>query len=140
MLISGICRRARLGGFTLLEMLVTLAIVALLAGISLPNMYRIMERSRLESQRKAIMSGIENLGYRAYLLGKPYLLTALTDTTPDAPFPLPIGWKVTAESSISFAVNGVCQGGYIRVTDPQEGSARFFLRPPDCRAEAADEG
>lgn len=132
---SAICRRADQGGFTLLEMLVVLAIAGLLAGIALPNLSKMAERSRIGTERTGIVSSLENLGYSAYSNGKPYTLVALDATSDNSPFKVPDGWRIVAENPINYAVNGVCSGGVVTLFGPDRTAERLLLKAPLCRAE-----
>lgn len=135
MRISATCRPTDQSGFTLLEMLVVLAIAGMLAGVTLPNLAKMAERAHLSTQRQSILSGIENLGYRAYSNGKPYSLTALDSTSDTPPFVIPEGWRLKAERPITFAVNGVCSGGVIVLSGPDQASEQLLLKAPLCRIE-----
>lgn len=136
MRMSAICRRAE-QGFTLLEMLVVLAIAGLLAGVALPNLSKMMERSRISTERQSILGNIENLGYWAYANGRPYMLTSLDATSDAAPFRVPAGWSLKATKPVAFAVNGVCSGGVIELSGPDQSSEQLLLKAPLCRIEAS---
>jgi len=129
------CRPTDQSGFTLLEMLVVLAIAGMLAGVTLPNLSKMADRARLSTQRQSILSGIENLGYWAYSNGKPYTLTALDQSSEKPPFSIPEGWRLKAERPITFAVNGVCSGGVIALSGPDQASEQLLLKAPLCRVE-----
>lgn len=133
---SATCRPTDQAGFTLLEMLVVLAIAGMLAGITLPNLTKMADRARLSSQRQTILSGVENLGYRSYSNGKSYTLTTLDSTSDAPPFGIPEGWRLKAESPITFAVNGVCSGGVVVLSGPDQASELLLLRAPLCRIES----
>jgi prepilin-type N-terminal cleavage/methylation domain-containing protein len=122
-------------GFTLLEMLVVLAIAGMLAGVTLPNLSKMAERARISTQRQSLLSGIENLGYWAYSNGKSYTLTALDPTSETPPFVIPEGWRLKAERPITFAVNGVCSGGVIALFGPDQAGEQLLLKAPLCRIE-----
>ncbi|MEI8353589.1 MAG: type II secretion system protein [Lentisphaerota bacterium] len=129
------CRPTEQSGFTLLEMLVVLAIAGLLAGVTLPNLSKMADRARLSTQRQSILSGIENLGYWAYSNGKSYTLTALDQASEKPPFSIPDGWRLKAERPITYAVNGVCSGGVIALSGPDQASEQLLLKAPLCRVE-----
>ena len=116
-------------------MLVVLAIAAMLAGVALPNLSRMADRARLNTQRQGILNGIENLGYWAYANGKSYSLTVLDSASVAPPFSMPEGWRLQAESPIAYAVNGVCAGGVITLSGPDQASEKLLLRAPLCRVE-----
>lgn len=132
---SAICRPTDQAGFTLLEMLVVLAIAGMLAGVTLPNLSKMAERARIGTQRQAILSSLGNLGYWAYANGKPYTLIAMDAKTDTPPFSVPEGWRLQAETPISYAVNGVCSGGVVTLYGPDQTTERLLLKAPLCRAE-----
>jgi len=137
--ISGIA-----GGFTLLEILVVLAIVGLLAGMVLPQLQKMASSVEISNQRTDIKLAIEGLGYQVYATGKPVVLadvaaiSATESTKPDHPLRIPAGWKIQVLQPVRYAINGVCSGGRIAITDPNQVREAFLLRPPRCRLEPMD--
>jgi prepilin-type N-terminal cleavage/methylation domain-containing protein len=136
---SGTCHPIELRGYTLLEILVVLAIASLLIGITLPQMAKMAERSRIETQRKSLMNAIEGLGYRAFSSGKVLRIQAIANIerghADDLPFDTPDGWKITTSNAVAYAVNGVCSGGILNVTFPDGLSEQWRLRAPLCQVE-----
>lgn len=136
------CRIPR--GFTLLEILVVLAIAGLLAGVVLPQLQRLASSVEIASQRTAVKSAIEGLGYQAYASGRAILLTDVDparrqeDAATAVPFTVPVGWQVRALQPVQYAANGVCSGGRIVITDPSHGREAYRLAPPRCRLEAIE--
>ena len=123
--ISGICLQVtRINskapyGFTLVEILVVLAIVGLLAGVALPQLQKMASSVEISTQRTAIKSAIEELGYRAYVSGKPIALTnangiSSSGNTPrEQPLIIPSGWRLQVLQPVIYAINGICSGGRI---------------------------
>ena len=88
-------------GFTLIEMLVVITIVALLAGLVTPTLYRLARRFEINAQREQITIEIAQLGYRAYLSGQPVALgqpaasgVQPSDASAKPPLNLPDGWRI----------------------------------------------
>lgn len=133
--------RAKSRGFTLLEILVVLAIAGLLAGVVLPRLQKLAVGVEVESQRTEVKSAIEGLGYRAYATGKAIMLVDLDPSRPrgsggSAPhIAIPAGWQVRAMQPVHYAANGVCSGGRIVIADPSQGREAYRLAPPRCRLE-----
>jgi len=148
--ISGICRQVtRINskasyGFTLVEILVVLAIVGLLAGVALPQLQNMASSVEISTQRTAIKTAIEELGYRAYVSGKPITLTNAnsipgSENTPrEQPLEIPSGWRVQVLQPVIYAINGICSGGKITLIDPRRMNESFTLKPPQCRLEPID--
>ena len=127
-------------GFTLIEILVVLAIVGMLAGIALPRLASIYSSVENSSQRRAIQDQIDGLGYTAYASGKPIVLTSSSSSakeTIDYPLQLPIGWTVVVSKPLRYSSQGFCSGGALTIGDPDGGTEAYRLQTPLCRLETA---
>ena len=133
-------RRRRISGFTLVEILIVLVIVAMLAGVSLPRLLTLYESVENSATRNAIRDQIEGLGYRAYTTGKPIVLEASSVSdgrVKDYPLQLPPGWRVDVSQPLRYSPHGYCGGGKVIINDPNGGTQAFNLVPPRCRFQAA---
>ena len=72
-------KAVRFRGFTLLELLATLAIVAILAGIATPSLQSLMQRSSIDSKRNALVEAIQLARNEAIFRGMPVQLCASSD-------------------------------------------------------------
>lgn len=133
--------RGKARGFTLLEILVVLAIAGLLAGVVLPQLQKMAASVETSNQRADIRAAIEGLGYRAYVSGKAIQLASVESSGGDGSndskmaIRVPAGWRVHALQPVDYAENGVCSGGRIVITNPARVREAFALKPPRCRLE-----
>jgi general secretion pathway protein H len=120
-------------GFTLLELLVVLALIGLLAGIAAPNLEKMVTSIEKATQRNSAFAEIQSLNYRAYTLGQPFILTEekttklLADGNPI--LTLPTGWKIQIPKPIQFNFNGYCNGGPLQLTAPDGEVIELELSP-----------
>ena len=139
-------------GYTLMEILLVLALFALVAGLAGPRLTQVYDSLLRAGQRDDILQQISGLGFTAFQRGEKFEISApgeeydseapgASGPTPDthtskAPLELPDGWRVTAEEApVVYLPNGVCRGGRIRL-EFQGRTERFDLNPPACRPEA----
>lgn len=126
-------------GFTLLELLVVLAVVGLLIGLVAPNLQQIVGSIERATRRDTLLSDIAGLSYRAYVLGQEFELSQagtsrlLADGNPV--LAVPDGWRVRIEQPIRFGFSGWCSGGSLTLISPDQGAERLQLKAPDCRVE-----
>lgn len=128
-------RRDRCSGFTLLELLVVLGLLALMTGLVMPRMVTIYESFRWANERDDALRRIGTLGYQAYKNGKGFSLASYpADSTENIPLELPQGWQLKATPPISYRENGICGGGRLRLSYKDQ-SLDLLLSPPLCRPE-----
>jgi len=135
-------------GFTLLEMLIVLTLVALIAGIAVPNFVRMMESFTASTKWSALLNEVDGLPYRAYAEGKPIRLSA--DNAPQLLSALPQGWTIRVEASatsrpgfnngdgvVNYRENGWCDGGRITFATPEGAQRTVRLAAPRCAVSAS---
>jgi type IV fimbrial biogenesis protein FimT len=74
-------RQAASGGFTLVELLVCLGVVAAVSAFALPSWQRLQERNRIEAARSQLMSDLQTARVRALQRGETLQLARLRDCT-----------------------------------------------------------
>ena len=68
-------------GFTLVELLVCLAVLGVMASFAIPSWQRLQERSRVEATRDQLMNDLQTARVRALQRGETLQLTRLRDCT-----------------------------------------------------------
>ena len=126
-------RLPRARGFTLLELLVVLLLVALAAGLVGPPMARALDSARERGVAADLHAALEGLGVRAFQRGTALAVDgpALKAMLPD----LPTGWRVeVSPGMLQYGPTGVSSGGEVRLIAPGRAAvawrvAAFF----ECR-------
>ena len=123
-------------GFTLIEMLAVLTLAALMAAVAVPAMQRWFESVSQRAQLSEIAIQFQKLGSRAALLSQTVELTKtswhtkLSDGEPA--LSLPEGWAVVGDKGVSYFYSGVCDGGSVELSGPQERRLRLQIAPVTC--------
>jgi prepilin-type N-terminal cleavage/methylation domain-containing protein len=78
-------------GFTLVELLMCLAVLGVMASFAIPSWQRLQERSRVEATRDQLMNDLQTARVRALQRGETLQLTRLRDCT----------WSTTADNDWS---------------------------------------
>ncbi len=118
-------------GFTLLEVLVVLALIGVLMGLALPNLARYLDSVSYQSTWRSIEAEINQLPVRAFETGRAIRLetAAARELLPA----LPPDWRVEVGGSISYRTSGWCEGGAVTITASSGEQRRWQLRSPECR-------
>lgn len=119
-------------GFTLLELLVVLALIAAVAGLALPNFSRMMDSFTMNTTWRGLEAELGDLPYRAFSQGRGIRLEA-NNARVHLPS-LPTDWALTIASPIVYRENGWCEGGAL-IFSAADGSKREYkLQAPKCEA------
>jgi prepilin-type N-terminal cleavage/methylation domain-containing protein len=140
---SGCCRHDRaqrpgqaLRGFTLLEMLVVLAVLSLVVGLAAPRLYRTYQAVVERGEREGIVAQLAALSLRANALGVAFTLAAdsIARILPDGRpmIALPAGWQLSTDRPIRFNFVGMCDGGTVRLRSPIGEQVDVDLDAPAC--------
>jgi general secretion pathway protein G len=120
------------GGYTLLELLVVMALLGLLAGFALPRLYTLYDSAAMSFEKERILAQITRLGYLARHGRVPLVMEGtLRAPVEGGLLDLPPGWEVTADRPLVYQANGVCNGGILTLTFGER-SQRWLLEPPLC--------
>ena len=119
-------------GFTLLELLVVLALIAAVAGLALPNFSRMMDSYTMNTTWRGVEAELGDLPYRAFSQGRSVRLDAT-----NARFhlhSLPPDWQLTMTSPIVYRENGWCEGGVLLFSAADGTKRQYNLQAPKCEA------
>lgn len=118
--ISASCRRCPEGahqrGFTLLELLVVLALIALVTGMVAPAVIRGLEAARERGVAADLRALLDSLPVRAFQRGDDVVLdaAALRQLLPD----LPADWRLEVTPALRYGSAGVASGGTVHLRAP----------------------
>jgi type IV fimbrial biogenesis protein FimT len=112
------------GGFSLLELVVALALLGVIAAIALPNWSRLVPSYRLNSSARQVQSELHHLKMRAvaenvsfqlaYLQGAS-AYTVQKELKSMVTKPLPEGVIITKAGTVSFSPRGTAAGNRVRL-------------------------
>jgi type IV fimbrial biogenesis protein FimT len=121
-------------GYSLLEVLLTVTLIALVGAITAPSILSQIERREERLALSALETGMTRLRYQAVLVAAPL------EIPPDAInaqfTDLPEGWRVSADSPLQVSAGGLCDGETVlTLTSPDNRLWRRRPADPDCRLE-----
>lgn len=125
----------RQAGFSLIEIVVSLAILALAGTIIVPGAVEMVERFDTQARLTTLVDQIENTRGRAVTSGEIIVLETSASGAPAGLSEIPPGWQLTFPTPLVFSPAAVCSGqGVVIVT--ASGLRRYFaLDPATCRLE-----
>ncbi len=117
-------------GFTLLEMLVVLALIGVMAGLALPNFSRFLESFTNSSRWSAIEREIADLPYQVFSAGVALRFDA-NSATQRLPA-IPSDWRVEVSAPILYRESGWCEGGRLAIVSAAGERRDYLLVAPAC--------
>lgn len=134
-------------GFTLLELLVVLALLGLATAIAMPNLERLYAAATRASEQDYVLDQIAALGREAALNGRAYVVygNAAPPNAAEAAryadyethvVDVPEGWRLALDGPLVVLANGVCLGGALTLSHADAATVRVELAPPYCRVDA----
>lgn len=96
-------------GFTLLEMVVVLALVALLGAVVMPSLLKMQQAWKRRIELQDIAGQLRSMGYRARLQGLEVAIGPY-GVVPPQMLSLPEHWSLSAPVPILYLANGACLG------------------------------
>lgn len=134
---SASCRRspdaaaaAPARGFTLLELLVVLALMAMLMGIAVPGAVRALESARERGAVAELQVLLDGLPVEAFKSGRELSVTASElQTRLRERIEWPAGWHLSAESALRYGPSGVAIGGRVVLDAGDHRVATWAVEP-----------
>ena len=140
------------GGFTLIEMLFILFLVAMITALVAPNTERLYESIAGKTDRDYILDQFAGLGRMALHHGQAYVVSPPGPNGPEAEalsaaraspplhadakphvIDLPEGWTIKLDRPLVVGANGVCFGATLTLLHEGTIETRLALEAPYCR-------
>jgi|GEM_PF-3647850 len=120
-------------GYTLLEILVSMAIMAMLLGVVGAQLFTAIASARFDATAEDIVDRISMLRARAYLDGRPVTLGHEQAGATLVTLDVPSAWELDV-SPITISATGACTAGTVRIASPEGRERTYRINAPDCSA------
>ena len=117
-------------GFTLLEMLVVLALIGVMAGLALPNFSRFLESFTNNSKWNAIQRELADLPYQVFVSGVALRMDPVSASKRIVA--IPPDWRVEMAAPILYRESGWCEGGRLAIISAAGERRDYLLVAPTC--------
>lgn len=119
------------GGFTLLELLIVLALVSLVAAMVAPRLQGTYDAVARSGERAEVVRQLERLPLLARARGVAIEIPADDAKTLRGLLALPQGWTAVPLDPLKVEASGLCQAARVRVSGGG-GVETWTLAAPDC--------
>jgi hypothetical protein len=126
--------RQRSGGFSILELLIVLALMSFMVGLVVPRLGRTVDAIAGSGDRAEVQRQLEDLPLRAREEGRAITIPARESLK--SVVDLPEGWSAVALTEVRVLDNGMCVQATVQVENEDAGE-EWQLAAPDCRVSHA---
>ena len=119
----------RESGFSLLEIVIVVALIGLAMTLATPSMIRLLERQQVRSAIQAVDTGVVALRVSAVRNGHAQ---SHADFRNHLLGVIPEGWDVDVDEALGITRKGYCSGGRVTVLSPQNRAYPLDLAPGRC--------
>ena len=112
-------------GFTMLELLVVMVIIALLGGVVVPNIGKWIGSFQLAEQRKSFTREVSSLPAKAFYSRKKITIDKRNKLSST------FEGNIVVESPIEVMPNGFCRGGVLTLKQA-DSNYKVIVNPPLC--------
>lgn len=119
-------------GFTLLEMVVVLAILGLVTALTAPAMLRGIDSWQRKAQFDALVEQIRGLPARARLDGRALRIDKDLLASDATPLKADPGWELVVVTPWTVRPNGLCDSGALDIGSAGGRTSRVRVEAPFC--------